>query len=149
MSYSCKDKVKRVSISLPESVYHQLDSLVAARGFDSRSQAVAEMITQEVADYSARLGNEIMTGTITLVYEHRRTGLRQQLAEIEYNNIAEVITSLHVFLEDEHTMEVLLVQGPAEKLKCIADQLITCKGVKTGELSLSSNLIPPIHSKSK
>ena len=51
----------------------------------------------------------------------------------------------HLLLEDNHTMEVILVQGPASRLKSIADELITCKGVRSGKLTISSALIPPIH----
>lgn len=141
-----KESVRRISVSLPESTYQLLNNLVEARGFESRSQAIGEMIMQDAAEHAVQVGDEIMTGTITLVYEHRRTGLRQQLANIEYENISEVITSLHVLLEDQHTMEVILVQGASSKLQEITNQLTTCKGVKTGKLSLSSTLIPPIQS---
>jgi hypothetical protein len=62
--------------------------------------------------------------------------------------IAEVISKQHVLLEDNHMMEVILVQGPASRLKAIADELITCKGVRSGKLTISSALIPPIHGRS-
>jgi CopG family transcriptional regulator, nickel-responsive regulator len=42
-------------------------------------------------------------------------------------------------------MEVLLVQGPANQLKMIADRLMAIKGVKTGKLTLTSMIIPPLH----
>jgi CopG family nickel-responsive transcriptional regulator len=42
-------------------------------------------------------------------------------------------------------MVVMLVQGPASRLKIIADKLITCKGVRSGKLTISSAILPPIH----
>jgi CopG family nickel-responsive transcriptional regulator len=66
------------------------------------------------------------------------------LTDIQHRHIAEVISSLHVNLERHHTMEVILVQGQADKLKAIADELITCKGVKTGKLQLSTAVLPPL-----
>ena len=42
-------------------------------------------------------------------------------------------------------MHVILLQGPATRLKLIADELITCKGVRSGKLTISSAILPPIH----
>jgi CopG family nickel-responsive transcriptional regulator len=37
------------------------------------------------------------------------------------------------------------VQGPARTLQNIADQLLGLKGVKTGKLTLTTMLMPPLH----
>lgn len=137
--------VKRISISLPNGVYNELDNLVKARGFTNRSQAVAEMINASLIEHYKQRGTEMMAGTITLFYDESKSGLLPQLAAIEREYIDEVISSQHILLEEDHTMEVILVQGPARRLKMIADKLITCKGVKSGRLVMMSLLIPPIH----
>lgn len=148
--FSMEDKetgVKRISISLPWNVYHGLSNLVEARGFENRSQAVSEMINSSLIEHYKQRGTEMMAGTITLFYDGR-PGLLQQLATIQREYIDEVISSQHVLLEDNHTMEVLLVQGPARRLKMISDKLITCKGVKSGRLAIMSTIMPPIHPRS-
>ncbi|MEM9281444.1 MAG: nickel-responsive transcriptional regulator NikR [Verrucomicrobiota bacterium] len=137
--------VKRISISLPNAVYHELDNLVKARGFSNRSQAVSEMINASLIEHYKQRGTEMMAGTITLFYDESKPGLLAQLASIERDYIDEVISSQHILLEEDHTMEVILVQGPARRLKMIADKLITCKGVKSGRLVMMSLLLPPIH----
>lgn len=137
--------VKRISVSLPPAVFDELDRLVVSRGFENRSQAISEMIHQSLTDHYQEHGDRVMAGTITLFYDESKPGLLQALAEIERSHIAEVISKQHVLLEDNHTMEVILVQGPASRLKAIADELITCKGVRSGKLTISSALIPPIH----
>ena len=137
--------VKRISISLPAAVYRELDNLVKARGFTNRSQAVAEMINASLIEHYKQRGTEMMAGTITVFYDEAKPGLLQQLAQIEREHINEVISSQHILLEENHTMEVILVQGPARRLKMISDKLITCKGVKSGRLVMMSMLMPPIH----
>lgn len=145
MSAVMKTGVSRISVSLPESLLHQLDSMVHARGFESRSQAIAEMINQQLAQHSRELGDDIMAGTITLIYNHATPGLQKQLADIQHLHLNEVISSLHVHLMDAQTMEVILVQGPALKLQVIADRMLTCRGVITGKLELTAALLPPVH----
>ena len=103
------------------------------------------MINEYIADNEAELGEQIMAGVITLVYDHSRTGLQKELADIQHRYLNEVISSLHVQLVHAHTMEVILVQGPALRLQAIADDMLTCKGVINGKLQLSTVIIPPVH----
>lgn len=141
------DPIERISLSMPRGLIERLDEMNARRGFESRSQAITSMIHQQLSEYAEDLGDEVMTGTITIIYDHARNNLKKRIAEIEYENIGEVISSLHILLENEHTMEVILVQGPANKLRHIADQLIACKGVQSGTMNLHSVVIPPLHGK--
>lgn len=137
----------RISISLPPSLATQLDRLVEARGFGNRSQAVREMIHGQLARYARESGQQVMAGTITIFYDESKPQLRNHLAEIQRRHLDEVISSQHVLLEGTQTMEVLVVQGPADTLQAIADELVSCKGVTTGGLSLSHSILPPIHAK--
>src|SRR5689334_4819906 len=138
------DSSQRITISLPEQLFRQFEEVMAERGFRNRSQAIAEVLCQHVADYYSLKGNRLMAGTITLFYDHKRPGLKQQIADIQHESIREVISSLHVLLENSNTMEVILVQGPAKRLRQIANRLLACKGVLAGRLNLTRTLLPPI-----
>ncbi len=140
-----KDTTERISMTLPMSTLRQLDSMVGARGYANRSKAITEIINRELVEYDQQQDDTVMAGTITLFYAQTRNNLSGRLAQIQRVNVAEVISSLHVQLENDHTMEVILVQGPAKKLRQIADELITCKGVKNGSLNLSTTILPPLH----
>jgi CopG family transcriptional regulator, nickel-responsive regulator len=145
MNCMIKPGVSRISVSLPESLLRQLDSMVSARGFESRSQAIAEMVNQQLVEHKQQLGEEIMAGTITLVYDNSTHGLQKHLADLQHECLSEVISSLHVHLMHAHTMEVILVQGPAARLQAIADRMVTSRGVITGRLQLTTAIIPPVH----
>lgn len=139
-----REGVRRISISLPESVYRQLDGLVDRRGFQSRSQAIAEMISSNLAERDVH-GDRVMAGTLTLFYNVNQGKVRKEMARLQGEHIDEVISSLHVQLEDSHVMEVMLLQGPATKLEAISNEFITLKGVRTGKLVLVSHIMPPLH----
>lgn len=139
-----RERVERISLSLPAGILSNFDQLVEDRGFDSRSQAVSELISRELDRHSSSKGRGFMTGTITIVYEHSRGDLKRKLAEIQNEHINEVISSLHVLLENQHTLEVILVQGKSPTLRKIANRLITCKGVKNGSMTLTTTMMPPI-----
>ncbi|MEM0897511.1 MAG: nickel-responsive transcriptional regulator NikR [Verrucomicrobiota bacterium] len=141
--------VKRLSISLPEPVYHNLSKLVADRGFETRSQAIASIIDESFAQFQEEVGDRVMVGTITLFYENRQGRVQGELARVQQKNIAEIISSQHVLLQNNHMMEIILVQGPGDRLRDICNEFITCKGVRGGKLSLSSEIMPPLHSHNK
>ncbi len=137
--------VSRISISLAEELLQELDLMVGSRGFASRSQAVSSMLHRALTDHRQKVGDRVMVGTITLFYNHLAAGIQQKLADLQRRHIDEVISSLHVHLEQNQTLEVLLVQGPARKLQHIADEMIAMKGVVSGHLQLAAALIPPVH----
>ena len=137
--------VSRISVSLPEDLLQQFDDMVAERGFESRSQAICDMITHQLNEHRQELGDDVMTGTVNLVYDHSVPGLQTRLHDLQYKYIDEVISSLNVNLTHTNTMSVILLQGPASRLKLIADRMTTLRGVISGKLLLSSSIIPPIH----
>lgn len=140
-----KEKLSRISISLPESLLDGLDQMVSERGFESRSQAICDMINLQLNDHRAKQGHEVMTGTVNLVYNHSTPGLQKKLHDLQFEFIDEVISSLNVNLTHTNTLSIILVQGPADKLNMIADKMITLRGVVYGRLLINSYIIPPIH----
>jgi CopG family nickel-responsive transcriptional regulator len=56
----------------------------------------------------------------------------------------EVISSLHVQLEDNHRVEVIVVQGPVHILKEITEKILSCKGVLSRKRTLTDIIIPQV-----
>ncbi len=96
-------------------------------------------------EHKHQLGDEIMVGTVTLFYDNSITGLQKALADLQFRYIDEVISSLHVHLMHNQTMEVILVQGPARVLQAIADEMTSRRGVISGKVHLVAALIPQLH----
>jgi CopG family nickel-responsive transcriptional regulator len=145
MDIKVRQNVSRISVSLQEKVLTELDKMVEDCGFASRSLAISEMINRHVAEHKTRLDDSVMVGTINLVYDYSVRGLQKKLTDLQHKYVDEVISSLNVNLVDAQTLSVILVQGPAKKLKMIADQMASCKGVSTGQLLMSAAIMPPLH----
>lgn len=137
--------VSRISMSLPYALLKELDRMVGERGFISRSQAIADMLHQFLIEHKRERGDDVMVGTVTLVYDNSVPGLQKQLADLQARHIDEVISSLHVHLVRNQTMEVILVQGPVKTLQAIADEMISRRGVLSGKMHLVAALIPQVH----
>ena len=135
----------RLSVSLPAELFAELDVMVAERGVANRSQMIAELIRNALAEHSARERPEtVLAGTITLIYRAESGRVRQALAQVQTGFIAEIISSQHIFLEDDQSMEVLLVQGSALQLQQLCDALRKIRGVQQVRLVTTTALLPPL-----
>jgi CopG family transcriptional regulator, nickel-responsive regulator len=137
--------VSRISMSLPYELLRELDRMVNERGFQSRSQAITDVLHQSLIEHKRERGADLMVGTVTLVYNNATNGLQRELAQLQRRHIDEVIGSLHVHLMHRQTMEVILVQGPVRTLQKIADELTSRRGVISGRMHLVAALMPPVH----
>jgi CopG family nickel-responsive transcriptional regulator len=139
-----KQTAHRISVSLPARLARGLDEMIQKRGFQNRSQAIAEMIEQQLIEFQQENDEAVMAGTITLFYDASKANLLEKLARIEREHIDECISSQHVLLEGDNIMEVVLVQGRVQRLYEITDRMLTCKGVNSGKLTLTSKIIPQV-----
>lgn len=146
MSSPEPSRLARLSMSLPADLFRQLDIMVEERGLPSRSQLIAELIRHALAEHEALTRPEdMLAGTVTIVYAASGGRVRQQLAETQVDYLKEVISSQHVFLEEDQSLEVLLVQGPAVRLKQLCDALRKVRGVQQLQLVTTTALLPPLH----
>jgi CopG family nickel-responsive transcriptional regulator len=135
----------RLSISLRPELVVQLDAMMAERGLPSRSQVIAELIRHELADFESQQADSVIAGTITLIYRAESGRVRHALAQTQSAYLMEVISSQHVFLEDDQSLEVLLVQGPAARLRQLCDDLRRIRSVQQIKLVTTTALLPPLH----
>lgn len=148
MSTTPAPTLVRLSISLPAELFAELDTMVQEREVANRSQMIAELIRAELAEHSARERPEtVLAGTITLIYRAESGRVRHTLAQAQLGFVAEIISSQHIFLEDDQSLEVLLVQGTAERLHNLVDALRKVRGVQQCRLVTTTALLPPLSSK--
>lgn len=138
-----KTKLARISITVPELTLNALDEKIVEQHYESRSQAIVDMINKHLIDDLAK-HNEVMVGTLTLLYDVGSKALRQQLFELQQQYIAQVVSSLHIQLDDQKILEVMLLQGKSIDLKHISQKFTAIKGVIKGHLELMDAVMPPI-----
>lgn len=138
----------RLSVSLPADLFAELDAMVAEREVANRSQMIAELIRNALAEHNARERPEtVLAGTITLIYRADSGRVRHALAQVQSHYIPEIISSQHIFLEDDQSLEVLLVQGSALQLHNLCDALRKIRGVQQTRLVTTTALLPPLSAK--
>jgi len=130
--------VNRFSVSLAPSLLHDLDAMVHQKGYNNRSLAIADMIRDQLVEHRQKLGDRELAGTITLVYDHHKPHLQELLTALQHDHHQLILSTVHVHLDHDNCLEVLLVKGNGNNIRAIADQLIAAKGVKHGKLTITT-----------
>jgi CopG family transcriptional regulator, nickel-responsive regulator len=132
-------ELTRFSISLDERLLHDFDRLIKRKGYTNRSEAIRDLIRDNLVREQWEMGTAEVVGTITLVYSHETRELTDKLTDLQHHYYDYVVSTLHVHLDAHHCLEVMVVRGKAAEIKKIADRLIGTRGVKHGTFSATAD----------
>lgn len=128
----------RFGVSLDSELLERFDALCAKRGNPCRSEAIRDLIRQELIREEWENEDRPCAATLTLVFDHHKSDLAQKLTELQHEAHESIVASMHVHIDHDNCLEVLVLMGPASTLQALADKLKGVKGVKHGELSLAT-----------
>ena len=128
----------RFGVSVEEKLIEQFDRLIGEKGYNSRSEAIRDLMRSELVAEKWRVGNQETVGTLTVIYDHALTEVERQLTDMQHAEHGNVISSLHVHLDKARCLEVIVLRGKAKQLKRLADRLLSRKGVKHGQLVMTT-----------
>ena len=126
----------RIGVSLPENLLERFDEIITKRGYSSRSEGIRDAIRGYIRYYAwmSEVEGE-RVGTISLVYDHNQRGLVNSLLDIQHEFSDIIRSSLHVHINHDMCMEVLLVRGEGRDVKNVTERIMTLKGVKHVKLT--------------
>ncbi len=130
--------LSRIGVAIDSGLLKKFDRLIADRGYTNRSEAFRDLIRDELVEKDWETPDRNVVGTVTLVYNHRVRLLSDKLTAMQHDHYHHILSSLHVHLDHDHCLEVLVVRGRAGDVRKIADTLISARGVKHGRLTITS-----------
>jgi CopG family transcriptional regulator, nickel-responsive regulator len=140
------DALARLSMSIPARLLESLDIMIEERALPSRSSLIVELIRDALGQYAQmQHPDAVIAGSITLVYGSVHGTVRHKIAHTQRDFLKEVISSQHVFLEQDQSLEILLVQGPPARLNALCDILRSIRGVREVQLVTTTALLPPLY----
>jgi len=131
-------ELSRIGVAIDSDLLEKFDALIASRGYTNRSEAFRDMIRDELVEKTWEKPDSNVVGTVTLVYDHHVRMLNEKLTDMQHSHFHQILSTLHVHLDHDNCLEVLVVRGKASTVKKIAEALISTKGVKHGRLTITS-----------
>ena len=129
----------RIGVAIDSDLLDRFDSLIAKRGYSNRSEAFRDLVREDLVETAWKSPDSTVVGTVTLVYDHHVRRLSEKLTSMQHDFHDHVLSTLHVHLDHDHCLEVLVVRGKASAIQKFADTLIATKGVKHGRLTITTS----------
>ncbi len=130
-------KLVRFGVSLDHHLLDDFDRLIQRRKYTNRSEALRDLIRDHLVGQEWDEDKETV-GTITFVYDHHVRDLTRKLTAIQHRYQRLILSGMHVHLDHDHCLEVLVVKGKGSEIKKVSDALVSVKGVKHGKLTMST-----------
>lgn len=130
--------LERIGVAIDDDLLEKYDALISGRGYSNRSEALRDLIRAELIAESSGDPSAVVIGTVTLLYNHHTRLLSGKLTTLQHEHHRVILSSLHVHLDHDNCLEVIVLKGPAAKVRALASSLIASKGVKHGKLVLTA-----------
>lgn len=128
----------RFGVSLDSDLLEKFDALCEERCYQTRSEAIRDLIRNALVQKEWEDTDNIVAGTLTLVYDHHKSDLAQRLTELQHDHHDVIISTIHAHLDHDNCLEVLILKGPGKDVQALGQKLISTKGVKHGKLNLTT-----------
>jgi CopG family transcriptional regulator, nickel-responsive regulator len=129
--------VSIISLSLPNELLEQLDTILVEDGGANRSEVVRQAVRMYLTQYNELgkiKGNVI--ATITVLYDKAEEN--KELFRIQHEFDDMITAYLHSHISETSCLEVMVVKGASQRLRCLIDGLKANKPVKQIKVSVMS-----------
>ncbi len=124
----------RFGVAMEGSLLAQFDRLVEQRG-SSRSELLRDLVREEIIRSLSRKRVEAFA-SVTIVYNHHVRELSEHLTAIQHELGEQVRSTMHVHLDHERCLEVIVMRGRADRLQDVAEKLFATRGVLQGAIEI-------------
>ena len=137
VSSETDEEVVRFGISMPAGLVRELDAWRTQHGYASRSEAVRDLLRDMMVAKRWEEGSPEetpdMVGVVSIVYKHATRELSEHLTELQHHHHTVAQAALHIHLNPENCLEVIVLRGNKLEVSTLANQLISARGVLHGK----------------
>lgn len=127
--------MQRVTITLDDELMVELDRIIAARGYQNRSEAIRDLARAGIREAAQETGEKgECVAALVYVYDHAARELSKRLVQNFHGHHEMSLATLHVHLDNDSCMEVTVLKGGAREVQHFADHIIAERGVRHGRI---------------
>ena len=131
--------MERFTISLDADLATEFDRLIKARGYSNRSEAVRDMLRNQLEAFRREHGQaRHCVANLSYVYNHHERDLAERLTHLQHDHHNLAVSAMHAHLDHEHCIESLILRGPSAEVRDFANVLMSQRGVRHGQLNMVS-----------
>ncbi|MGM5484626.1 MAG: nickel-responsive transcriptional regulator NikR [Nanobdellota archaeon] len=127
------ENIIRKGIAFGPKLLESFDKLIEKKGYKNRSEAVRDIIRKELIEEEITQPRKKMMASLTIVFDHNKHEIEHDLIH-QQHEAGFVKSTLHIHVDKDNCMEVLVLEGPTKEIKEFSDRILAQKGVKHGKL---------------
>ena len=132
------EKIVRFRTTITPKLQERFDGILEERGYANRSEGIRDLVRNFIVASEWEMEEGEAVGSLTLLYDHDVRGVSDKLVELQHTHHANILSSMHVHLDEHNCLEVLVIKGKAGEIQSISNALIAPRGVKHGKLVMTS-----------
>ncbi len=129
----------RFGVSMDAELISAFDHLIERKGYVNRSEAIRDLVREALIKTQWDRSAAPAVAALCLVYDHGTYDLARRLVECQHKHAHQIVSALHVHLDAQDCLEVVVLRGPGNELQRLADHLISTRGVKHGQLVMTAS----------
>ncbi len=129
-------ELSRFGVSVEDELLQSFDHLIAAQGYETRSEALRDLMRDALVKTKLEISAETgeVCASLTLVYDHHASDLTDKMNDLQHKYYDLIVSVLHVHISHDDCMEVIVMRGEIQNIRSLAESLLSLKGVKHGKL---------------
>jgi CopG family nickel-responsive transcriptional regulator len=129
--------MQRVTITIDDDLMTELDRIIAAHGYQNRSEAIRDLARAGIREAAESLDRQRdCVAALVYVYDHAARQLSKRLADTFHDHHELSLASMHAHLDHDSCMEVTILRGKTGKVRKFAEHVIAERGVRHGRVML-------------
>lgn len=135
------EKITRFGVSIEPDLLKNFDKVIKKKGYKNRSEAIRDIIRENLIAKTTEDPNSEAIGTLTMIYDHHAGNLTNRLLDLQHHHHKEILTTTHIHVDHDNCLEVLVLKGKTRNIQKLADNIKSLKGIKHGELVITESKI--------
>lgn len=128
----------RFGVSLEKDLLNDFDKHISEKGYQNRSEAIRDLIREKLVEKEWEASGDDDDGgrmaVLTIVYDHHQADLTKTLTDIQHKSHGVVYSTLHIHLDHDNCLEILVLKGKVEDIQHLGDKIISTRGVRHGKM---------------
>lgn len=130
--------MQRITVTIDDDLLAAIDALCARKGYQSRSEALRDVIRAEFSRGEALAETSSSHarghGVLSYVYDHHTRALASRLTSNHHDHSDLSVATMHVHVDHDHCLEVSILTGHVQAMQHFADSVSSQRGVRHGYL---------------
>jgi CopG family nickel-responsive transcriptional regulator len=128
--------VQRITITIDNQLYKEIEKLAEARGYQNRSEIVRDLVRAGISETKEASPSGDCIASVVYIYDQQTRDLPQRLAHAFQRAHDLSVATMRISLDHESCMEVAVLRGKSKSVQQLANTIIAERGTRHGRITM-------------